>query len=265
MTNATVQHRGWPRSRWFLVATTVMVGQVGLISWLSSPGPAPKSIPMPPRVELPPEPGATIPGIPDPALFVLPSVHGFSGPAWLQTPPLHYDFPDWTEAPRWLPLDTDRLGSDFSAYMATNSAVPPGTITHAEPTTEALSTLPQLDFAPTETTVTMRGPLARRRLLQPLALPAWPATDMVLSNTEILAGVARNGVVFSAVVASSCGTNAADNLACEVVRTNRFAPLPIDAPGVSAALSPAEDLTWGRIIIRWLTVAAPATNPPPGP
>jgi TonB family protein len=264
MTTTTVQPQGWPRRRWWLVVAMVMLGQITLIFWLSGIEQKPRTAAAPAHVLLPAESGAALPGLSDPTLFVRPNVHGFSGPAWLQIPPLEYQFPDWTEPPRLLPPDTNSLGRAFTDFVATNNSRPVETMPHSEPTMAPLA-LPQLSFAPTETTVRIEGPLAARPLLSPLAPPPWPASEMILTNTEVVASVARDGMVFSAVVVSGSGSKPADAAACELVRAVRFEPLPPDPRGPDTLLSPAGDLTRGRIIFHWLTVPPPSTNASPNP
>ncbi len=261
MTEAAAQSQPWPRSRWWLAVGAVMAGQVGLIFWLSGRDPIQRAAAIGPGIFVTANPNDRVPGLRDPTLFVLPSAHGFSGPAWLTTDSAGSDaekfrVPDWDQGPQWLALETNKLGGWFREFARTNGAGSLQLARHAAPNTEPLAVLPQIEMTPSQSTVTLEGPLASRRLITPIQPPVWPASGSILTNgivladTEVLAHVARDGAVFTSVVVSKSGLPEADNLANDLVRRARFQPLPEDG-----RLSPAEQLTTGRVIFHWVTVA----------
>src|SRR5690606_37116485 len=59
----------------------------------------------------------------DPSLFVTANQHGFSGDAWLKTPPRFYEQHEIikrTEPPFWLALNLRQFGNTVSEFIGTN-------------------------------------------------------------------------------------------------------------------------------------------------
>src|SRR5258705_6737366 len=125
MNGAPVDAVRWTRRRWFYAVTAVFCAQVGLILVLGKRvQPSPTPIPFRTAIYAAVDPWseqqlATLPTLEDPAIFALPSHQGFSRTAWLNFAPLGFHLTDWTESPRWLGMEVDRLGETFSRFLAT--------------------------------------------------------------------------------------------------------------------------------------------------
>lgn len=244
--------RSWPLSRWLLLILIVLAAHIALIFIFGTRKPiTPVAVKNAPRLELAAGAGEWL-MLNDPTLFALPNINGFSA-AWIRPPPLRFHQQEWTEAPRWLQLPVGELGAIFNQFMATNHFAafqfelkpPPG------------FTVPLVPLAPkfAETsTLRIEGDLARRPLLAPMKLPSWPYAD-VIAPTKVQVLVNAAGEVVSAVLLPPADSGEirnpdADRRALELARAARFAP--------------ASDLTIGRLIFDWCTVAPPATNAPVG-
>lgn len=237
----------WPLSRWLWLIALVLVAHLALIFIFGGRKPiTPRPVTNVPRLELT-DGSAEWLALNNPTLFALPQREGFAGPAWLEPPPLVFQWPEWaTETPRWLQLPAGELGAVFSQFMQTNRLAtfrlplrPPPRFTVPVVPLEPV-------FAQTST-LRVEGDLAKRHLLTPLKLPSWPYTD-ILQPSKVQVLVSKAGYVMSEVLLSSSGDDKADQHALEVARAARFAP--------------AASLTIGKLIFDWRTVPTPATNAP---
>jgi hypothetical protein len=191
----------------------------------------------------------------DPALFALPSLHGFSGATWLRYPLLQHNPVERVEVPKWLDLDFKTLGHEFVDFVSTNQ-VPAG----------LMIDLPVPSIAPYEkisiisdavaplSRFYVEGALAGRTLLNPPRLPSWPHTE-ILSNTTVRALVDAAGWNCSATLVSRSGLPAADEYATRLVESARFRPLP-------AGDGATDEFTWGTFVFLWHTRPVAATNVP---
>ena len=253
MNAPSVESKAWSRQRWVTMILLILAGQVGCVFWLAARKP---NIPAPlapgSTLYLPAEQTSDLPGVSDPTLFVLPNVHGFSGPAWLQFPAGDYALEPWTEPPRPLELDLRQLGAPLREFVQTSEA---------RPFELALKPEPQLESpgysAPEETpsSFAIVGGLADRELLTPFEPGSWPAAD-ILTNTEVQIAVDAAGRVFSAVLISRCASADANASALKLAREARFAPLRWIGPRPPL---PGE-LSWGKVVFRWQTTAQPAAS-----
>jgi TonB family protein len=193
----------------------------------------------------------------DPTLFALPHSKGFSAPVWLPIRRIEFAPFKWTEAPRFLALPVEQLGSTFMQFMQTNrfARFEPGIL---PPPELILPESPPLFVPRTRSGLSVRE-LEQRRLLNPPELPSWPAADL-LTNSVVRVRVDAAGNVFSArLVPPGSGSKAADRRALELARALRFAPLS-QPPIVSA--DPVGQLTPGTLVFEWHTVPPPPTNLP---
>jgi len=244
----------WTLNRWLLLIVLVLVAHVVLIFIFGARKPiTPRAVKNVPELQLAGGSGEWL-TLNDPTLFALPSREGFAGPAWIEVPRVQFHRQEWTEPLRWLQLPTRELGAIFSQFMETNrfatfqfSSEPPPRFT-----------VPLVPLEPTfaeTSTWHIEGDLARRQLLTPMKLPAWPYADVIApSRVQVLVNAA--GEVVSAVLLPPDNPGEvrdpdADQRALELARAARFTP----APG----------LTMGQLIFNWRTVAPPATNAPAGP
>lgn len=259
MISAAAETHSWSRARWYGIFALIFLGQLVLIFWLSRNGPTtiPK-LPAYPHVFRATEALLSRPDLDDPTLFVLPNIHGFSGNVWLKNPPLEYEPPEWTEPVRPLALAPGKLGNVLGEFVRTNLT---------DTFELAGKPEPQLDIAPppvplpTQSTVTIKGTLAKRPLLSKFKLDSRPAAE-ILPDSEVQVGVDADGTVFSAIVVSeptdSKEAKAADAAALNLTRSMLFQPFPRNDPRRTDSSRPA--MEWGRIIFHWHTVAPPETN-----
>ena len=248
-----VESKAWSRQRWVAMILLILAGQVGCVFWLASRKPNNPLPPAPgPMLYLAADQTSDLPGVSDPTLFVLPNVHGFSGPAWLQFPAGDYALEPWTEPPRPLELDVRQLGAPLREFVQTNEPRPFEMALMPEPQLEAPGYLP-LEEAPSSFTI--EGGLADRPLLTPFELKSWPAAD-ILTNTEVQIAVDAAGRVFSAALIARCASAEANTNALNLARSARFKPLRW-----TGAQPPSPDqLSWGKIVFRWQTTALPAVS-----
>jgi len=265
MTALEVQPTRWSRRRWLTTIGVVMAGQVILIFLVSNRvAPRPSHPTQRNRFEMVTEPAAQqrlgeLPWLDDPARFALVSQHGFSGPIWLSLPRFQHQAMEWSEPPRWLTQDVSRLGAAFA--FAPGAGTPSPVASEKPPA--SFGGLPAFTTPIiTNSTLRVEGPIARRRLLTPFDLPAWPHTDILLP-TLVQVVVDPQGTVVSAILMGGAsllgggsGLAAADRRALELARAARFEPFAPDATN--------SGLTWGVMMFQWQVVTPPKT-PPPAP
>ena len=231
-----------------MLVTLVFVAHLALIfAFGERKPPAPRTVTNVPELKLATSSAEWL-ALNDPTLFAQPNLAGFTGPAWLQPPHVEFHRQEWTEQPRWLELPAAELGNTFSQFMQTNRFV--NFQFELKPPVKFIApvALVEPDLAKTST-LRIEGDLTQRRLLTPISLQSWPNDD-VLEPSTVQALVDAKGNVISVVLLSSSGLDVANQRALELVRAARFEPSP--------------DLTIGRFIFDWHTVALPVTNTPAG-
>jgi TonB family protein len=188
----------------------------------------------------------------DPAVFVLPSAHGFSGRAWMDQPPAHYQSTNQVEAPRWLALDASRLGTG-PALLEDSDATAPLLPARLEiPQLEPLPVFLSPVNIPTQSVFRIDGDLAKRLIGPAPALHAWPSPDnKLLANTIVQIAVNPGGDVLAARLLNRSGSAEAD--ADAVAKTSALRFRPAAQPGT----------IWTQAVFRWQTTfpAAPETQP----
>ena len=259
MNTAVLERVRWSRRRWLYAVAAVFLLQAGLVFLL---GHRQQRLPEPPifrtAIHLLTDPNVRFdsqPGMDDPTLLALPSLRGFSGPAWLTFPPLEYQPAEWEEPPHWLPLDSNTLSSTFSRFVRTNLISP---LLIAD---KPLPPLPRYEPnfpnepLPAQSRLRVEGNLATRPLLAPLELQSWPHSE-ILSNTTVQAAVDAAGFTFSAVLLDGSGLKEADFHALKLASGARFRPLP----RAQRAPDGTGPMTWGRFVFQWHTLPPPTTN-----
>ncbi|HWD20140.1 MAG TPA: hypothetical protein VHB20_12780 [Verrucomicrobiae bacterium] len=182
----------------------------------------------------------------DPTLFQAPNRRGFSGAAWMETPPMEYHAGDGPARDVWLSMNSSGWKPSLAsrshrAEFSPTLSAPPSTVSPPS------SLVPDANQAPSASTVRLEGPLARRRLLTSTAeLPA-QASAQLAANSIVQIAVDPAGQVLSACVISDGGLPGADAEALRRARSWRFAPQP-SAPAV----------TWGNAVFSWQTIPPPA-------
>jgi hypothetical protein len=189
----------------------------------------------------------------DPTLFALPNRHAFAGQTWLKDPVVTFSRYHWSEPPRLLKAPTDEFGAGFSQFIQANA--PSARIFDARPIVASqLSFISEAPEFVAPSSLRFGGKLQERRLLNPPALPSWPATDL-LTNSVVRVLVSEVGLVESPpTLETSSGSAEADQFALKAAAAARFSMLPA---GVKSA-DP------GVMIFQWQTVPVSGTNKPPG-
>lgn len=261
MNTTALELAHWPLHRWVYTLLGVFLAQVGLIWLLGERAKTPPSaVPFRTTIHLAADPWSArqltdLPTISDPALFVLPNLHSFSGAAWLSFQPQEYPLADWTEDPRWLALNPNTLGKSFMEFVATNVPAPLLIANQPMPRPVVSDLSAPNPPLPAQSQLQIEGDLARRPLVVPLELPPWMHTDL-LTNSVVQAAVDAGGYTFSATLLASCGLKEADQFAMNLVARARFQPLAKE----NGSRDEADPLTWGKIIFRWHTLPPSGTN-----
>jgi hypothetical protein len=234
---------GWSWKKVFLVILFAFAAHVAFVSLLG----AKKTVPPRAVTNVPvfhlADNASEFVRLTDPTLFVLPHAEDFAPAAWSRTPAVEPPSFNWTEAPPFLAPDTGTLGTAFNAFMQTNRFVT--VALHFKPEPQPALLLPASEFLlPQNSTWQLAGEIAKRQLLNTLAVPSPTVNDVIEpSRAQLL--VDKNGEVVSTVLLDTSGDNNADQTAVALARTLRFAP--------------ADRLMFGEIIFHWHTVP---TNAP---
>ncbi len=239
---------GWSRQRWLTLVSLVFTAQVALIFALGKKHiPPPRPVVNVPQLTLADSSSELI-ALDDPTLFALPPANDSASKMYAIPPP---DF-RWTEPPgELLSPAAENLGAIFTRFMQTNQFAAFSLDFKPEPKLSE-PILPLLPAFADNSTLHIEGELAQRTWLNPVGLPSWPYADVIApSRVQVLVDAA--GDVVSAVSlpsdnpeATASHYAAADQRALELARAARF--------------SPSSQMTVGRLIFDWRTVAPPATN-----
>ena len=227
MNSAAPELERWPRRRWIYAVAGVLAFQAALVFALGKRAQrAPERPIFRTSVSMFPdtvESRRWLSKLEDPALLALPTLDGFSGPAWMKFESLDYQPAEWSEPPQWLLLDPSRLGATFSQFVISNAARPSLVVDKPLP--------PPINFEPNypnepvaqESRLRIEGELAGRRLSRPMTLKSWPHPD-ILSNSVVEASVDADGFVFSPVLLHGSGLREADDYAMKAVAAAQFEP-----------------------------------------
>lgn len=239
----------WSRNRWAAVVSGLALAQaaliLGLTRWPVLPVP-----PVPPTAHVRwvsvPVSGLAEAALllPEPLLFVREDGRGFSGAAARSLPRNDYEVAEFKATPRWLEAGQTARPAGETLVRVLPELKPP---VPPEPVLLAGGVAsPLLDPA---SQVTLRGPLARRPLVEPLLPPVWKSTE-VLPASVVEVGVTGAGDVLMARLVSTSGLPAADEAALALARQARFLPVAADRrdPGLSAG-----EMMWGEIAFAWRT------------
>jgi hypothetical protein len=192
----------------------------------------------------------------DPTIFALPHRQGFSGPAWMEIPPVPSRSFESVGEPQWLALPLEQLGKLSDSFRETNQPDVLTTLALFEP-----EPAPESLFVPLlrEKSQLLFGEGLTGRQLKTLPkLRSWPHSD-ILTNTVVKLLVSGDGLPASpAVLLSSSGLKAADDYALAEANAARFEPILNEGPGRNK--SPLSNLTWGTMIFEWQTLPISATN-----
>ena len=251
----------WSARRWLYTVASVFLLQVGLLVYLGQ-----RVAPLPARpmfrtaVHLAADPWSSeqlsrLPTLSDPTLFALPAEEGFSGAAWLRPAPIEFEPKRWSEPFRWLGVDEETLGAEFTRFVATNAITPP--LTANKPLPPLLRYEPnfQTNPLPQSSRLRLEGALATRPLVAPLGLRSWANTEL-LDSTVVRAAVDADGFILSAIILGECGSREADLHALKLANQARFRPLPRAARDRTGS----GPVAWGKLVFQWHTLPLAATN-----
>jgi hypothetical protein len=246
----SVKGSSWSRARSWSMVVLVFGIQLGLIFWLSDRAPMPvRRADKAPGIRLLGHVSSELLALNDPTLFALPHREGFSGPAWLEVPPVQWAPPDWIEPLQTLPLAVDQLGPTISPLLESNQASPPFVAPQAEAQLSAPN-LPPLALRSEPSRLRLEGGLAGQRLLTAAHLPDWPHTD-ILTNTIVQLVVDAAGKTRSMTLLCRSELPEADQYALNLARTSRF-EIAEAAPS-NPSVNPLSQLRWGRMVFEWHT------------
>jgi hypothetical protein len=259
----------WTWMRWLTAIAIVFILHVALIFVFGSRKPAaPVTVRTVSSLSLASEAENKQLALNDATLFALPDPNGFAELMWVAMPPLPFRPQNWSEDPQWLAQTNQTLvaalGAGLSDFVQTNRF----TSVHLEfnlPPPLAAPALPTQSSAP-ESTMQMQGEIANRRLLNPIKLPAWPATD-IIAPTVVQVLVDGAGDVVSATLLppenfsddSAVRDDDANQYALKLARAARFAPLSSNATGIES--NPVTHLSVGQLVFNWQSVPLTAANP----
>lgn len=271
MTSLAIEPRLWTWRRWCVLIGLTFCVQIGLISWLGEKSPARVRPASPaPRLALADNSSREIIALTDPTLFALPHRAGFSGPAWMEIPPVPNSLAgsrrageavssralEWTEESNWQLLHMNQLGTGVAAPQSNQPELLTPFLAF-EPETTPSDTILAPSFRQ-KSEFRLAAGLQQRRLKTTFKLPAWPNADF-LTNTIVKLFINGDGVPVSVpVLLSPSGLKAADDYALAQAAAARFEPIINEGPGRSA--NPLAHSTWGTIIFEWRTLPMSATN-----
>jgi hypothetical protein len=198
---------------------------------------------------------ANSPVFSDPTLFALPQPKSFSGDAWFTFSPLEHTFVDWEEPHRWLELDTNRLGMDFSSLVERREGQTWLIADKPMPPLAGIEILTTPQPIRTNSALRVDGELANRPLVRPIELPSWANSD-ILTNSVAQIIVDSHGFTVSAILLSSSGLPEADRYALRIASSIQFAPLPAK----TVEDRRANPLSFGRMAFEWHTIPPKMTN-----
>lgn len=197
----------------------------------------------------------------DPTLFAQGHPQGFSGGSWMRIFVPEHDRPEWTEPPRWLTLDAQRLGGTLRGFVQTNRPLTVGLVAKPAPPLASPEVPSSVPATARPSMLRIEGVLAARRLLREPNLGAWEHPDL-LTNSVVRVLVDAAGAVVSPVLLVSSGKPEADAAALALARSAQFEPLP------RAEGTPPDKTTLssGRLIFGWQTLPqSPADASPAKP
>lgn len=243
--------RPWSRKRWWFLVCLVFVVHIGFIFGFGDRKPIAARPPMPTTKLVLASPNDELIALDDPTLFALPHRRSFSAAAWLETPEIPFQPYRWSEPPRLMGLPVERLGETFAQFMRTNTFSRFAFQTKVAPLPTEVS-LPVPAGLPTKSTLRLTGELAKRRWLNPPALKAYEAAEL-LTNSVIQVTVLPDGYVFSTkMLPPGSGSSEADDDARKAARSAHFTPDRTNG----------NKLAVGNIVFEWATVPLAATNAP---
>jgi hypothetical protein len=248
----------WTRGRFFMIVAALFALQIGLIALfgarVSASLPAPS---LPTRFRairsvMSQEELMRFFFVSDPAVFPLPSGHGFSGRAWMNQPPAQYQAAQQLDAPLWLALDSSKLGAGSALLSETEGPAPLKFSARQNPRLEPLPVFLSPQIVPTQSVFRIEGELAKRFLGPAPLLHAWPSpSTKLLTNTVVQIAANRTGDILTARLMTRCGSPDADADALAKAWSLRF------------RASADGRIQWAQAVFDWQTTfpVAPGAQP----
>lgn len=234
----------WSKSRWVATVALAITIQFAVVVAFTLRGPIRRTLRPNTQVTLPESLSGELQALTDPTLLALGSAHGFSK-TWMDIPTQPRVDSHLEQAPDWLHLDPQGLGTTFQAMAASHSDSERALAFRPAPQrlhgTEAVTTTPLR----TTSTLRVKGDVEPRTLPAQPNLPSWPTTD-VLQPSRVRVVVDGRGLVVSAILLSSSGLPSADQFALETARGLRFKP-------IRTRRDPSGGLSFGEAVFDWHT------------
>ena len=242
--------------RWWGLVGLVLVVQLGLIFWLGErTSRHPRAAVTGLTISLAGRGSAELLALRDPTLFVLPRSPRMVRSAALSAPPMQAGAIAWPEPTNYPPPALDSPSAAFTRFVASNTSQP--FLAPVAPLPQpTLPTLTPQAVTPGHSTARVEGPLAQRRLLTALNLPA-QTNQEILRESVVRLMVGADGAPRTVTLLSSSGSAEADRLALDQARGARF-----EALSAGPAPDPRAGLTLGQMVFHWHTVPAAASNAP---
>jgi len=255
MNEPTVDSLAWSPRKLGSVIFIAVVIQLTFLFWFSAHGPMKsRKVDVGPAIQLLAEARDEWLVLTDPTIFSRAHPAGFSGVAWLSIPPHSYLPGDKADAPLWLALAPDTLGTTYRDFVKALS--PDGFSVRSWPP-PAITIPSRLPVPPAFISqLRVEGALAERGIVSQPELPAWTNAE-VLAPSRVHVLVDARGNPISAVVLSSSGLPAADQSAVRLAGRMRFGS---DTAVLKNPDARSDDgLAAGWVIFSWKTLAS-ATN-----
>jgi hypothetical protein len=255
MKNAAKPCSSWTRGRFLGVAGVLLVLQASLIFLFGN-----RSFPRPPssapsiRVRAL---GASFRGdelarqffAADPAVFLLPNHHGFSGRGWLDQRPMEYTNEIQLEPSNCLDFATAaRLGTNVPSLPDGFEAIPAALAAQPARHEEPLPGFLAPEIISFQSVFRLEGSLRDRLWGAEPVLRAWPSAK-ILTNSSVQIAVNPAGEVVATRLDERCGLAEADAMAVAHTRALRFRPAPSTAT------------QWGEAVFQWQTTEPAAAGP----
>ena len=259
MTAVTLEPQPWEWRRRLGMIALVFIVQLALIFWLGSRKPI---------TARPPGPSITLKfadkrtlelgALNDPTLFTLGHPRQIPGPAPIPAPSPELHSFDWSAPTNQPLLPLDQVGTAFTRLMET-SHFEPLRLPIQSDAAPTLPTLLPLALPMAHSALQLEGALAERPLLTQLQLQSQSNAD-ILTNTVLQVGIDAEGMPASVTLLLSSGSPAADQYGLDQAWAARFQPAKAASAG--GASQPSTQISWGKMIFRWHTVALPQAAAP---
>lgn len=257
--NGLTETHPWSTRKLATAIGIAVLVQLTLIYWFSAWTPAvPRTAEARPVVQFAADRQTEMLALTDPTIFSRAHPRGFSGRAWITVPEHDYQ-PGVTDGPpATLAPAAETLGATFRAYILTNDSGR-WTARYLEAPAPTQPTAGLVFRTPTQSRLSVKGPLAILPLLFAPPLPVWTNADILAPSEVLLLVDARGNPVSATLVQPRSGYKPGehDRRAVELAMQTAFRT--DNSANAAPSNTPEAGLVSGRLIFHWHTVA-PGTN-----